>query len=291
MTRLERLLSNINPAIQSGLEIGALCRPLIAPDTGPIRYVDHLDTAGLRAKYADDPYVDIDKIVDVSFIWGEQTLPQAVGDERFDYVIASHVIEHVPNTLGWFKEIAEVLQPGGVLSLAIPDKRFTFDCRRELTTFASVLEAYFDQRRLPSFSQVVDCATEDIVPDQVPIAALWRGTVDPQFLPYAKPTLLIDHGEAGLRQYYDDIKNGRYIDVHCQVYTPASFLHILSRLAEADMCPFKITTFFDTQHGDIEFFVTLEKLPPNLGRDERLAIVMNSIHLAKQQISAHPTQG
>ena len=88
VNRVDKILSHIDPANQSGLKIGALCRPIVARERGPVRYVDHMDTASLRGKYAVDPNVDVDKIVDVSFVWGEKTLPQAVGDERFDYVVA-----------------------------------------------------------------------------------------------------------------------------------------------------------------------------------------------------------
>jgi len=131
MDRKHYLLARIDPATQHGLEIGALCRPVISPAAGHIEYVDRLSTEALREKYAADPNVDVSQIVPVSYVLGASTLPEAVGDARFDYVIASHVIEHVPDPIGWFREIAAVLKPGGVLALAIPDKRWTFDCRRE----------------------------------------------------------------------------------------------------------------------------------------------------------------
>lgn len=145
MDRRHYLLALIDPATQRGLEIGALCKPVVPPAAGRIEYVDHLPTEALREKYAADPNVDIDQIVPVNYVWGASTLPEAVGDQRFDYVIASHVIEHVPDPIGWFKEIAAVLKPGGVLSLAIPDKRWTFDCRREVTSASALIESYFER--------------------------------------------------------------------------------------------------------------------------------------------------
>jgi hypothetical protein len=115
---------------------------------GEIIYVDHLDTNSLKAKYADDPNVDVSKIVSVDAVWGSRTLLQAVG-RSVDYVIASHVAEHVPDLIGWLGEIREVLRPGGTLRLIVPDKRFTFDIDRRETELADVLAAYVVKARSP----------------------------------------------------------------------------------------------------------------------------------------------
>ncbi|WP_369012339.1 methyltransferase domain-containing protein, partial [Escherichia coli] len=71
-------------------------------------------------------------IVDVTHVWtGSGSLAAIVGGAGlFDYAIASHVIEHVPNVLGWFRGIYEVLKPGAVFNLAVPDRRYTFDVVR-----------------------------------------------------------------------------------------------------------------------------------------------------------------
>ena len=102
----------------------------------------------LKAEYTDNSYVDISKIVLVDAIWGSQTLLEAVG-RRVDYVIASHVAEHVPDLVGWLREIREVLRPGGTLRLIVPDKRFTFDIDRRETDLADVLEAHAVKVRTP----------------------------------------------------------------------------------------------------------------------------------------------
>ncbi len=38
----------------------------------------------------------------------------------FDFIIANHVIEHIPNWFERFKEMAEILKPGGSLEIWIP---------------------------------------------------------------------------------------------------------------------------------------------------------------------------
>lgn len=50
--------------------------------------------------------------------------------ESFDFIIANHVLEHVPNWFECFKELARVLKPGGRLEVWIPpvssDSAFTY---------------------------------------------------------------------------------------------------------------------------------------------------------------------
>lgn len=148
MTRKEKILANIHPATQSGLEIGPLTKPIITREIGAVRYVDHATTEELLAKCAPWGTINISKIADVGYVWGDKNLKVLTDKEYpFDYVLASHVIGHVSNFIGWLKEIRSVLKTGGILSLAIPDKRFTFDYFRQLTKPADILGAYLLQKK------------------------------------------------------------------------------------------------------------------------------------------------
>ena len=50
-----------------------------------------------------------------------------------DFLIASHVLEHMPFPLKALRAWYDALAPGGVVLLKVPDKRYTFDVRRERT--------------------------------------------------------------------------------------------------------------------------------------------------------------
>ena len=179
LTRNGKILSCIQPSSQLGIEIGPLTSPIVTRDMGAIRYVDYATAEELKAKYADEAGVDTSKIVEVDYIWGAQSLPDLVGNEApFDYAIASHVIEHVPDLIGWLKELHAILKPGGILSLAIPDKRFCFDYRRDLTKPADILEAYLRRSRKPSPRQVFDHLASAVARQG---AIAWSGGVRPQF--------------------------------------------------------------------------------------------------------------
>jgi predicted SAM-dependent methyltransferase len=248
LSRQDKLLACIQPATQIGLEIGPLMTPIVTRNMGTIRYIDHESTEGLKAKYASDPKVDVEKIVDVDYVWGVQTLSELVAAEApFDYVIASHVIEHVPDFVGWLQEVRAVLKPGGILSLAIPDQRFCFDYYRSLSRPAEVIEAYLQQRRKPSLRQVFDHFSSAVSWQN---ACAWGEVVNEQEL---RPI----HSDAQAWQMAQQVQaTDAYCDVHCWVFTPQGFFQILQTLIGLELCDFRVAQFYP-RYG-CEFYVSLE---------------------------------
>ena len=55
-------------------------------------------------------------------------------NESLDFVIACHVLEHVPSFLGTLQTLARVLRWGGVAFIALPDKRFNAEDMHRNTT-------------------------------------------------------------------------------------------------------------------------------------------------------------
>jgi hypothetical protein len=248
-------LEQIDPDNMKGLEIGALDKPHFDRTRTQVRYVDHATTDELRAKYADDEAMAdrLDVIVEVDFVWGDKPLLEVVGDDApYDFVFASHVVEHVPDLIGWLREIHDVLRPGGVLALAVPDKRFCFDANRALTTVADVVDAHLRGLRAPGFRQIYDFHA-NIVP--VDPAAIWAGQpVDPDLV---RVDLEPDEWAYELCQRH--ASTGAYVDGHCQVFTPASFVDVFAKLTRLDLTPLRIADFHPTVAPSIEFQVTLER--------------------------------
>ena len=114
-----------------GLEIGALNSPIIQSedvvDRGKIFYLDHLSTKELREKYRADPSVNIDNIVNVDFVCPDGDFVKAVAGNPFDYIVASHVIEHVPNILKFFQDAAKNLKTRRSTILNYSRQTFYFD--------------------------------------------------------------------------------------------------------------------------------------------------------------------
>ena len=251
-TREDKVLSQIDYTNSSliGVEIGALNSPIITRTMGNIRYIDHVSTDVLKTKYSDDSKIDSSKeIVDVDYVWGEQTLAELTKQEApFDYVIACHVIEHVPDIVGWLQEIHSILKLGGVLSLAIPDKRNCFDYNRNVTKLGDILESYLTNSRKPTPKQVFDSHSQSVT---LRNEQLWVDRI-------IKKSELVH--TTSMIAAWDRTKvvfdSNAYDDVHCWVFTPRSFFSLLEGLAELSLLRFEPIQFHPT--AGHEFFVTLK---------------------------------
>jgi len=177
---------------------------------------------------------------------GANTLAEAVGIQ-VDYVVASHVIEHVPDLITWLEELRSILKPFGEVRLIVPDKRFTFDYLRPETRFADVLYARLVRARTPLPHLVLDYVLNVVKLDA---GKAWQGELDESAL---ERHHTIQHALAVAQQAIE----GVYHDVHCWMFTPRSFALLFAELAEQGLLNFECTSFFDTEPYTIEFFVGL----------------------------------
>jgi len=65
-----------------------------------------------------------------------------IQDESYDFVLASHVIEHIANPIKALLEWRRVLKEGGVLLLVVPHKDGTFDHNRQATTLQHLIHDF-----------------------------------------------------------------------------------------------------------------------------------------------------
>ena len=120
----------------NGIEIGALNHPMVVPRDVKVRYIDHLDTDGLRRHYPELAGVEI---VDVDVVASVDTLDSVFPPGSLDFVVANQVIEHFDDPLGAFMQFHRVLRVGGIVHLAVPDKRATFDRDRPRTPLSHLI--------------------------------------------------------------------------------------------------------------------------------------------------------
>jgi SAM-dependent methyltransferase len=132
----------------SGLEIGALYNPLFVPPGVRVTYVDRYTVAELRAQLAGHADLCRTPLVPVDLLDDGETLAR-VADASQDFVIANHFLEHTQDPIGTVRRHLQVLRPGGVLFLGVPDKRFTFDAPRPVT---SPEHLYRDHEEGPDWS-------------------------------------------------------------------------------------------------------------------------------------------
>lgn len=263
MDKRTRMIGDIDLANCVGLEFGALASPMVPRSEGRILYVDYAATEVIRANIR-DPAISPADVVEVDVVWGERRLREAVG-EAVDYVIGSHVLEHVPDLIGWLLEVHEVLKPGGTLGLAIPDRSFTFDVLRNESTVGEIVEAYLLGYRGPSLRQIFDAATlsKNFCANEDNRQEKFKGGVPEDFFERLEGT-------------YGWMKNllrePAYVDAHCWIFTPESFLRTAEALATLELFPFIIESFFPTEPGSIEFQVRLTAASPDQTKEAKRGI-------------------
>ena len=59
-----------------------------------------------------------------------------IAEGSYDFLLASHILEHVANPLRALQDFRRVLKPKGHLLIAVPNRLRTFDHRRPVTEFA-----------------------------------------------------------------------------------------------------------------------------------------------------------
>jgi ubiquinone/menaquinone biosynthesis C-methylase UbiE len=123
----------------SGIEIGGLHSRLNVE--ADVKVLDYLDTESLKKKYKDDVNVNLDDLWNVDIVSQAWIIPK-VKDNSLDFVMSSHVLEHLPNPSVAIEEWIRVVKPGGTVFFIVPDMRFTFDKNRSLTNVQTLMEKH-----------------------------------------------------------------------------------------------------------------------------------------------------
>lgn len=234
-----------------GLEIGPSHNPIAPKREGyNVHILDHLDQKALREKYADHGQygVIIDNIEEVDFVWQGQPLSELIGKTGcYDWIIASHVIEHVPDLITFFQQCEVLLKPEGRLSLVVPDKRYCFDHLNPYSSTGEFLDAFEVKRSRPSVGKVFDhfanaCKRGGKI--------AWNSSEAGQFE--------LIHSFQQARSLWEQARTTDiYIDTHCWRFTPESFHLVLADFTMLGLVGLEIVNEFPTT--GCEFYMTLGK--------------------------------
>jgi SAM-dependent methyltransferase len=124
-----------------GIELGPGPHPFPLDHPGvTVRYVDRWEPEENRALFTElDGYEFVQP--DIACNLNTDRL-KMIDDESQDFVIASHVLEHMADPLGLLDEIHRVLRPGGIALVLLPDMRRTFDRDRPVTDLDHVVREF-----------------------------------------------------------------------------------------------------------------------------------------------------
>lgn len=265
MDRTQRLFSMVD-ASGNGLEIGPGYNPLFPKRDGhQVETLDHGTAAEIREKYRDDPSVDISRIEEVDHVWRGEPIAELVGKPgHYHYIVASHVIEHTTDLVGFLNDCQTLLKPEGILLLAVPDKRRCFDVLQPMTTTGAALQAHLEKRTRHPPGLVFDYVAYGMLRGG---SSGWRaGSEAP--LSFA--------GElAQAKQMFARAQTSvEYIDAHAWRFTPSSFRLLIRDLREIGASDLREKEFYES---DIhEFYVSLSRTGSGCPYD-RLALAKMAV--------------
>ncbi len=121
-----------------GIEIGALHNSMPISKNAKTKFVDRLSYEDYLIQY---PELKGKKLIKPDIVSDAETL-NSIENNSFDYIIASHVLEHFENPILAIKNFYRVLKSGGIAYIIVPDKNFCFDKNRELTKLDDIISDY-----------------------------------------------------------------------------------------------------------------------------------------------------
>jgi SAM-dependent methyltransferase len=146
MTPLDHRQAGYAMLTGQGLEVGALNEPAALPPTATVRYFDAIDESKAAALF---PELAKELLVKVSFIGDlDQGGLRQFADDSFDFIVANHVLEHLANPVRAVRDLFRICRPGGIVVIAVPDRDFTFDRGRDLSTWAHLWADYLYDTRV-----------------------------------------------------------------------------------------------------------------------------------------------
>jgi predicted SAM-dependent methyltransferase len=261
MGRKERILKHISKK-GCGIEIGPSHRPITPKKEGyNVHNIDHLSREGLIEKYKNED-VNTKNIEEVDFIWEGQTYSELTGKHNYyDWVIASHVIEHVPDLIGFLNECDAILKDNGVISLVVPDKRYCFDHYRPITGISKLIDNHFQKAKVHSPGTVAEFILNTVSKS---------GNVTWNSSDTGGNYNFLHSLEDALQGMKSAKSRNEYIDTHAWCFIPHSFRLIIHDL----FCLGLI------QLQEVEFYVTLGRTGKGIDKSrlEMLAIVESEIN-------------
>lgn len=264
------------------LELGPSISPIAPRSAGwNVTVVDHATREELIAKYGSSVPASVANIEEVDFVWRSGSLHAAIPAQlhgTFDVLIASHVIEHVPDPIGFFDSAARLLHPGhGVLALAVPDKRWCFDYFKQVSTTGQMLDAHRMGAQRHSAAARFD-ASAYVAYDGNRMS--WGREPLPDL--YLPDTL--DHAFSEFQDWTPD-PNAPYVDCHAWYFTPASFELLILELGAVGVSDWRISWL--SPRPSVEFMARLERgrqqfITPK-ERDRRRLDLMKQILLESRE--------
>lgn len=255
MNRFDELTRNLDKNTMVGIEIGPYYSPIAPKAYGwKTTVIDFRDGAALRAEARSHTVEAIrmreKHIEDVDIVWNGDPLDKvamALNPDGYDYFLASHVIEHTPDLLSFFQQVARLLRKGGIVSMAIPDMRKCFDVFKPISSIREVLAAHREKRVVHTPETLFEARA----------LSLNRNGVGAWVAGSKAPLAFTGNFDHAWQAYQHDVANqgAPYVDAHAWFFTPASFELLIFELGYMGLLDLSIDSMVES-HG-AEFIVQM----------------------------------
>lgn len=232
--RRKLLLKLVDLDQSTGLEIGACDLPTVGPGFGSCQFADFRSSQEMIDMWN----LPNDSVMPVSFLLSRVKPLDHQISARFDYVIACHVLEHIPDPISYILELKALLrpQPGGVIFITLPDKRTTLDATRPSTTIERLVANFHENVKRPHLADVLEFHRHWVGYANGPEPLRIREAYD-----YAKTAILADD-----------------VDAHCNVWEDEECRLQIQQLIEGGFLPgLRISLFEPNFLGTNEFAIGL----------------------------------
>lgn len=221
MTRDQFVSQAVAPG-QFGLEIGPGYAPTFSKKEGwNVETLDHASTEEIIEKYRS--MTDVSRVEHIDYISDGRPIDEIISRRHeYDFVFASHVIEHITDPIAFILACQKLLKPDGNLVLIVPDKRRCFDALQSLTTSGEWLQAH--QRKMVRHDAG---RVFDFIANTAGMAGsgIWEG--------HWNGTIALSHSLDQARAAFEEAQaDDHYMDIHAWQFTPSSFRLIWRDLVE-----------------------------------------------------------
>ena len=242
--RKQRLLAMIDRAGR-GIEIGPSLDPIAPKREGyAVHVIDHTSREKLIEKYRPTG-LPVDRIEEVDFQWsGQSYLELTNAPKGYDWIIASNLVEHTTDLIGFLADCDAILKDGGVLALAVPDKRYCFDLFRPPSGLARVIDTHEARLTTPSVGAAAEYCMNVVSKDGRPS---WN--------PGTPGGFEFVHSASDWRVVMEELRAGLYHDLHNWVFVPHSFRALVNDLYALGYTQMREVSFHPTE--GYEFYVAL----------------------------------
>ena len=222
----------------SVLEIGPFNNPIFTGKN--VKYFDVLSSENLKVRCKDIGLESTRVPEVIHFVDPNGNL--SIVNEKFELVIASHVIEHQPDLVSFLINVKSLLTSDGVAAFIVPDKRFCFDHYIPTSNILDVLSSYVSKDKTHSLYKFFLHRLHTVHND--PVLHWWGGW----------------HGNLNLtkERFMDALDEWnrnrfKYIDVHSWFFTPLSLFRIFQSLRDLGLFNYKSIEIFNTPKNQLEF--------------------------------------